>query len=135
MSDLVEFLRARTDEDEASARQVASDYGDQWTSEGDDRVRGSLEYVDVLDGPGSPTEYIARHDPKRVLAEVEAKRRIISMHAESDFPHNPDDGPGDYSWTARCDGCYETAPCTTLRLLASVYADHPDYRPEWAPTA
>lgn len=62
--------------------------------------------------------HMARHDPAAVLRRIKADRKLIELHAESDFPYNPDDGPGDYSWTARCDGCYEDAPCTTLRLIA-----------------
>ena len=55
----------------------------------------------------------------RVLADIAAKRRIVEFYAvamqegdEPDVIH------------AYADVC---------EALASVYADHPDYRPEWAP--
>ena len=53
---------------------------------------------------------LARHDPARVLAECEAKRQIVQ---------NAQD-PGDDLFVA---------------ILALPYADHPDYREEWRPTA
>jgi hypothetical protein len=55
--------------------------------------------------------HIARHDPARVLAECEAKRRIVEMHAYQEEHFTPDE----------------------LRALALPYADHPDYREEWRP--
>jgi hypothetical protein len=49
----------------------------------------------------------------RVLAEVEAKRGIVElMSDEVEYIVNSDD---------------------VLLLLASVYADHPDYQQEWKP--
>lgn len=83
--------------------------------------------------------HIARHDPARVLAEVAAKRRIIDLHHSL----GPSAGTED---EVVCDACgpeedisfrVETYggrwPCTTLRLLASVYAGRPGWRSEWAP--
>lgn len=58
------------------------------------------------------------------LAECEAKRRIVSEHGGQP-PYHVD--PCDAH-----DAAGATIPCDTLRALASVYADHPDYRPEWA---
>jgi hypothetical protein len=66
--------------------------------------------------------HIARHDPARVLAECEAKRRIVERHYE--VPAS------DIMWSS-CPVCRETWPCPDLRALASVYADHADYREEW----
>ena len=103
MSDLVEFLRARLDEDERRAR-LALNAGD-----------GFLD--------AEPAEFWYDSEgrswlPGRVLAEVEAKRRII----ERDWS-DLDDG-----WY---DGWYVQAD--TLKLLALPYADHLDYREEWRP--
>jgi hypothetical protein len=62
------------------------------------------------------------YDPARVLAECEAKRRILDLHRSGEV----------------CDPCSgwlgtdPAADCPTLRLLALPYADHPDYRAaEW----
>jgi hypothetical protein len=58
--------------------------------------------------------------PDRVLAECAAKRRIVELHSgENDTPCQ--------SWA----GNYTYEPCPTLRALASVYADHPEFREEW----
>jgi len=65
----------------------------------------------------------ARHDPARVLAECEAKRRIVGLHERRpDWPDCQECGDRDYQ---------KPWPCSTLRLLALPYSDHPDYRPEW----
>lgn len=74
---------------------------------------------------GAHTDHIARHDPARVLAEVDAKRRILAevypevAKAEELIQeewHSGGNADGDL-----------------LRLLALPYADHPDYRQEWRP--
>lgn len=72
----------------------------------------------------------------RVLAECEAKRRIVEWCSErnriwagtlADDPTDPTKHiPGDYVHK-------EDAP--VLRLLALPYADHPDYRQEWRTAA
>lgn len=61
----------------------------------------------------------------RVLAECEAKRRIVALHEQ--WPGDEDLGP-------ECRECVAIdLPCPTLRLLALPYADHPDYRDGWRP--
>jgi hypothetical protein len=66
----------------------------------------------------------------RVLAEAAAKRAIIALHAPVTAPH------GTLPICAECgdwwDGSPIDYPCDTLRALASVYADHPDYDAGWA---
>ena len=149
MSELVEFLRARMDEDEAAARAAASaERADAWTT-----FPGS--YGGVLDGTGSRSlavgygdvmapetaDHIARHDPARVLAEIEAKRRILARHCAAPVP------PGS-EWAKAYPYCVahsykgpdgtvtypvELKNCPELRDLAAAYADHPDYREEWKP--
>src|SRR5690242_13034934 len=131
---LTEFLLARIAEDEAAAREVT----DFFYSEGrwkwghalpvkvallDDRESVVLATRD--DGPTwMACDHIARHDPARVLAECEAKRRIVQRHALREFFR-----PGGAD--ALCTHCRDSHPCADLRDLASVYADHPDYREEW----
>lgn len=66
-----------------------------------------------------------------VLAECEAKRRIIAEH-EHDLSGTYDDEPG--CWCCHQDRDYGLIPqgwCLTLRALALPYADHADYRDEW----
>jgi hypothetical protein len=121
MGDLVKFLRARLDEDEQTAREagnrrwlVQDNMIELWPEREDD---GFMSWPTRADA-----RHAARHDPARVLAEVEAKRRIIAEH----HPVDPCDAH---------DASFDTIPCDTLLALASVYAEHPDYREEWKPDA
>lgn len=73
--------------------------------------------------------HIALHDPARVLADIAAKRRIIELHVAAE---SPDTDEGRDMNVETCGHCMETYPCPTLRLLALPYAEHDDYRQEWA---
>lgn len=66
--------------------------------------------------------HIIRHDPVRVLAECEAKRRIVERWEVAYLSLNYDEFD---LWVHKAAGF-------TLGALALPYADHPDYRPEWA---
>jgi hypothetical protein len=133
---LVGFLRARLAEDEQVAR--AADSGPWrvddpayptaiYNRDGHPIISGSQwgGEASIFDDPAAPA-HIARHDPARVLAEVEAKRRIVHIHSEYDHGCPEHDG---------CDGFtfLSAGPCFTLRLLALPWAGHPDYREEWRP--
>ncbi|MEU3507694.1 DUF6221 family protein [Streptomyces longwoodensis] len=119
---MVEFLRARLAEDAEVAQDATVG---PWSAEhpeghwGDDpearlvgggKILGSLsnDYNGHLNA-----DHIVRHDPARVLAEVEAKRRMIE-----DTWGGPD---------------YQDMWEHHMRLLALPYAGHPDYREEWRP--
>jgi len=122
--DLIAFVEARLTDDEAQARaatggvwMVGPNFGGR-----DNRVYVTFEAAGidtagtcVIAGQVSNmpefranAAHIARHDPARVLREVEAKRAILALQ---DADHD--------SWF--------------LPLLALPYDDHPDYRSEWAP--
>jgi len=139
MDDLVQFLRARLDEDEQAAA-AASD--GPWTPWRKARLHGlgQLEHAVMLPGDGIGSrativtaswldaEHIARHNPARVLAEVDAKRRILDLHEAAEFEY------ADADVCLSCDsGGPLPYPCPTVRLLALPYADHPDYHDEWRP--
>jgi Family of unknown function (DUF6221) len=126
-------------------------FGDELAA---DHARWAGQTIEVSGDKIAP--HIARHDPARVLRECEAKRRIVEMHSPMEVrePSNRLVGP-DASGYVRsqfdpgimvvCDECgphedvkWRTGgkgnhPCPTLRALAAVYADHPDYRDEWRP--
>ena len=81
--------------------------------------------------------HIARHDPARVLREIAAKRAIVAAH----HPETPSKYGHDVLRCAVCqtergvwaeDRHADPWPCLTLRHLAAVWSDHPDYRAEWA---
>lgn len=141
MDDLITFLRARLDEIEARVRALPEGPW-EWRS-----IDESGPAFDELVGPtgesvlsSSDTEgycsWITRHEtfdaylqdvqPARVLAEADAKRRVVALHEAAD--HEYAEGPVCLS----CDqGGPLPYPCPTVRLLALPYADHPDYREEW----
>lgn len=140
-NDLIAFIRARLDEDEQTARAVedgSAPWDGQWVADGSDALRTLNGHVlayghRTTDGRDLPVplkpglvDHIARHDPERVQAEVDAKRRILIEHQ----PMMP-------RWCSTCDVPGDLRGrehgCTTVRLLALPYADHPDYRKEWRP--
>jgi hypothetical protein len=96
----------------------------------------------VLDGEEiepQDARHIARHDPARVLREVAAKRRILAGHGPGS---TIDDSNGKWrddpaNWDAPVTLCtgheWVAWPCETVRLLAAIWSDHPDYRAEWRP--
>lgn len=118
--DIIEFLTARIDEDENTARAAGS--GEHWIM-ARRTDRGHLIASDFADeiAVASPSarHHIVRWDPARVLAEVASKRLLlgeierITMRSEQD------------------DQELERPAGRTLRALASAYAEHPDFDPQW----
>lgn len=123
---IVEFLEARLAEDEADAlahhpgeRTWIYDDGRLWADREARRrgmhtvaarqiVRGPRITLTSSVAPDAPSlRHIARHDPARVLREVEAKRQIIA--------------------TMAADEETDQHAAEVLAVLASVYADHPDH--------
>ena len=98
MTDLSDFLLARVAEDEDVAR-AASNYQEPW----------AVYLSTYLPGFGEMRFQALRWSPARVLAECEAKRRIVETFVMWQY--------GD----------------TILSYLATPYSDHPDYREEWKP--
>jgi hypothetical protein len=130
------FLTARLGEDEAAAKAVAG------------RSRFVVVDEDVC-------RYIARHDPARVLREVEAKRKILALHKIDSEPETVHILHHDKKWNTGWEETKETGRlsywcavcdhdrdyghiggpnegCETLRALAAVWSNHPDYNPDWA---
>ena len=83
--------------------------------------------------------HAAHHDPARVLRDVAARRRLLALHEPSRNVGRDSDPDDPATYVDCCGWCQSTVvkpgdwPCETLRLLASVYADHPDYREDWRP--
>src|SRR5439155_2711607 len=102
--DITEFLLARWAEEEQTARAVpGSGIWSAYLEGGDDGWAIESEGGDpaAIIGDKAMAEHIAQHDPASVLAEIEAKRRIVARHKSYDYPHDPEDGPGEYAWTPR----------------------------------
>lgn len=137
MDDLITWLRAQLDDDERYAR-VAAARGDVWGLE-EPKMDGwgGDELPQAVIGGGKPLlwlnpeyasvdvgEHVARHDPARVLREVEAKRRVLDeFKAATAFSLLPDT-PG---------GGYASALAEVVRTLALPFSDRPGYREEWKP--
>jgi hypothetical protein len=133
MSDLVAFLLARMAEGEAVAREagervyVCDHCGVPTSPDG--------EWADGADHlPNHHSNWLPVHDPARVLAECEAKRRIVELHSADPVPQRMV-----YGTIVACSTCGDVDdnptewPCETLCLLALPYADHADYDEGWRP--
>ena len=113
MTDLVEFLRARLDEDHRVAEAAV------------DHLSAQMSYVEVY--IQQATDHIDRFTPARVLAEVAAKRRLIDQivpkveaywrAVNSEWGCEYDDPDGD----------------DVLKILALPYASHSEYDESWRP--
>ena len=129
MTGLTDFLLARIAEDEAAARGAADHWGD---------LIAAYAY-------GATEAFGERHDPARVLAECEAKQRIVErakatwadVFANNPLMDHPGQRVGEYSASEYRDLYGEEEPpwwlASDLRDLAAVYADHPDFQEEWRP--
>lgn len=153
MNELVEFLGARLDEDEQAAQACPfanwetsgpppGHYAHSSTSTSlNGRYEHDSRRAAILANPTFHAQgslaHAARHDPARVLREVEAKRKLVHVHGQS---HEclaltgsgersvVDDKPWELWEPAHTD---DHGPCFVLRCLALPYADHPDYHEEW----
>ena len=119
---ITEFLLARIAADEGDANYLAN-VGVQGVQYGS--VNGTLSSVIEI-----------------VRADAAAKRRIVELHVAAE----PDQWEPERwacrlcQWDICCDNPKQdyhdgagVFPCETLRALAAVYADHPDYAPAWRP--
>jgi hypothetical protein len=79
-------------------------------------------------------EHIARWDPARVLAEVEAKRRILDVILAYEAKIDGEWGCCHSADAIGAGRCPEIDPneIHALRLLAQPYAGWPGWREEWA---
>lgn len=136
--ELIDFLRARLADDERLARECIAEVGperagERFTDDSGDATRDSFpsypwgsqdDELAYMAGPGHPA---------RVLAEVEAKRRVLELHkSREDWTIGPDDR--EYQTGHACVVDDDPYPCQTLELLAAAYAQHEDYdAARWTP--
>lgn len=125
MDDLVVFLRARLAEDEQVARGVSTgpNVPEKWTAvqyrEGVRpwRIDGQCSLVvEAVCGPDAA--HIARHDPARVLAEVEWKSALVDLCANVMSGREVTGFAPGNAWTI-------------MTRMANSYRDHPDWKPYW----
>lgn len=132
MNDLMAWLTAQLDEDEQIARAVedrSAPWDGQWMADGNSAVRtvnGHVLFYRHGPDPLKPglADHVAAHDPARVLREIDAKRRIVALHARPHHQCVTENGPT--QWHA-------ADPCATLRLIALPYTDRPGYQDGWRP--
>jgi len=161
--DLAAFLAARLDEDEAAAKRaldtVAGWPQEVWVTPEADELIPSVgvsepspkRYLRLWNDAGrilTDHGWVV-HDTAvcvwsegvaaRLLREAAAKRAVMAEHFSTDDLGAP--------IPAVCNRCTTDAiqirfispteclpwPCPTVRALAAVYRNHPDYRQEWAP--
>jgi hypothetical protein len=156
MDDLVQWLRAQLDEDERIARAAMDSVGPvlgagQW------RYAESLadeggQYWSITTVPPSDTapivelvgsgmsgggvhdeavaRHIARHDPARVLREIDAKQQLVERY---EFACNEaarlDIDEEERESRVRVAAAFESC----VLCLAAVYADRPGYLESWRP--
>lgn len=123
---ITEFLESRIAEDETTA--LGAHYeGQRWYSE-EEFVGRYPDCCDcgceVMMGANRKIEaaHIAQWQPARVLAECAAKRAMINYHdmlCEQGQQHD-------------VFASHAVGMRIAFKHLAAVYADHPDYRQEWA---
>ena len=122
--DIVEFLRARLDEDEAVAREAQEMRRQAY---GVDEGEWSPPLKAWDDHPSG----VVIAEPARVLREVEAKRRIVDRAEEAGREFDRQCAAGIHSAAAREATAAWVPIQNAVADLASAYADHPDYDPEW----
>lgn len=113
MTTLVEFLLARIAEDEADVRNrktYAVGHSERCIFEGGYEGSGSCDCGAVA----------------RVLADCEAKRRIVERFAWA--AENPDLYRNDMELMDQWQAAWDT-----LADAAAIHADHPDYDESWRP--
>ncbi|MFE2384479.1 DUF6221 family protein [Streptomyces misionensis] len=127
MDDLVEFLRARLDEDERIAREAAPGPWEQDPERFDFLVSAEHGYVVDCSGARAAAEnaaHVAAHDPARVLRDSEAKRELLSRYEAMEV---------DVLVMTGADAILAEYQRVILPNLALPYVDHPGYREEWRP--
>ena len=137
---LVRFVTARTGEDEAAAKSATPG---PWTDTG----RRDVFVEQLATSAGTPADdlhliaemercpehedrrrsdavHIARHDPARVLREVEAKRRRLEDYRTA--ARDCRAGPAFHSRATYRDACYRA-----VLADAAVWDEHEDYEHRW----
>jgi hypothetical protein len=119
---IIDFILERVDEEETLAHRALDDRGvaDRWES-------------------GSYAEHYDRWNPWRVQSACIVKRLLVRAHANNGPTIHRRPGHPQQLLAATCRTCRDADgqpsiwPCYSLRVLASEWSHHPDYRSEWRP--
>jgi Family of unknown function (DUF6221) len=142
---LAGFLAARLDEDEGAARSAGAG---TWSAAGGDLYDGTDPHTrnaigetwewerDYGEWPAAAA-HIARHDPARVLREIEAKRAILAAYVAAKAAAPSADHRKPMSYWYELEEGIKVGIADGLEIAvkhdAAVWSDHPDYRAEWKP--
>ena len=129
---ITEFLLARITEDEEAANYANTgvrweSWNRSWDTEPQRDIAGGG--VRLFTVPEMYDEHVARHDPARALAECKAKRRIVELHPPrwQEVERSRKMGEDEVRVERVAGPFYDEE----LRILASVYANHPEYDQDW----
>ncbi|MFC3986475.1 DUF6221 family protein [Streptosporangium jomthongense] len=152
IQDLIAFIRARLDEDEELASTASPA---PWSANAEHDEVLAADGITVADGFAlsgrqlrATVNHIVRHDPARVLADVEADRKLLARYAEAvkeqeealaafrvardEWESSSEEYADAYKdWSAAL--LREGAFLTVIKDRVARFPDHPDYRPEWKP--
>jgi hypothetical protein len=133
LDEVWKFCSARLDDDERLARDVGFD-----RIETVDYLWGTRHLLLQRDDGGESkatseldaglAAHVARHDPRRVLADIAFKRELLAEHEPSLQAAVKDDEVIPMV-VCKVDG----DECPFAQGLAALYADHPDYQEAWRP--
>ena len=135
--EIADFMAARLDEEQAAAEAAADTDGYLVQASGDHTIRtrpGSrpvarVRRADSIAGdgrtfdPDATAAHIVRHDPSRSLASIAADRAMLHEHAV--FAGIALNDPSAREWA--------NALGRMVRIRASAWAWHPEYKPGWKP--
>ncbi|MEV4335744.1 DUF6221 family protein [Streptomyces sp. NPDC049590] len=146
MGELVRWLGEQLDRDEAVARGAGGSWHElsgNWVAATVDERSSEAGHRVAMVLSADERAHIVVHDPARVLREIGAMRRLLTLHAITGdelvgdrFTLDGRELPTEYDIVcAVCGPAHGvTAPaCATLRLLALPYADQPGFKEEWRP--
>lgn len=152
------FVLARLDDEQVLAEAASAETGYEetwrvieprhgnppWVADVDDCVVARTHdaadwnregYVEDLDNGRAC--HIAAQDPARTLTRVTAIRALAARHTRSDPRHGAvrcyDCADMCHSYSGmNCDSPDAAWPCEGIRGIAAIWADHPDYDPQWS---
>jgi hypothetical protein len=133
---MIAFITARLDEVEEQARKATPGVWKLWgmsvlaDQDGTSNVNKCTDvaHTVMIDDAGKPrtfnAQHIARHDPPRVLAEVEAHRKMVA-NLRTAIDHT-------WQFGEEARDVVTSLAVRMLQQLAALDADHRDYDPAWA---
>jgi hypothetical protein len=128
MEDLIDWFKAALDDEERVAQAKRPTYDDvEDSATAEDLFNAQMHTHACGYRMGCFGEDCCCGSPARVLAEIDAKRRIIDEHPA--LANGACDRCSDGMWSSG----HQVHPCMTMRLLAQPYAHRPGFREEWRP--